>query len=445
MKDAFIRPWTCLLVATVIPAAAGTAAAQSDKTLTLEESVATALELNPDIPIAAERLAASEAMVKEARGGFLPNAYAEASYRRIDESPTVSIKDVPFELPPGLDSFSISPTESYEAGFRVDQVLFAGGRVLNSYRMAQSGSAAAAHNLEAVRNLIAYRVKEAYYTVLVTRRFRDVAEHAVTTLDAHLQDVTRYLEVGIVTKVDLLRTETEKADADQRFNRAQNAVALAEAAFNNLLNRSLDTPVHIEDVLAYTPMALTLDDAARRALQHRPELAAATENLSAAERALASVKSEYFPTVAASATYGWNKGTQLQIEGEDWHWTIGLTGRMTLWDGAAREARVAKAKAERRRAAVELEKARNAVALEVRQAYLRMQDAEKNIPVAEKAVASAEESYRISKLRYETGAGTNTDVLDAHTALVQAESNRSQALYDYDVAVAKLRYAMGSR
>ena len=74
-----------------------------------------------------------------------------------------------------------------------------------------------------------------------------------------------------------------------------------------------------------------------------------------------------------------------------------------------------------------------------------LRDAEKNIAVARKALASAEESYRISKLRYETGAGTNTEVLDAQTALVQAEGNQYQALYDYDIAVAKLQYAMGAR
>ena len=441
------HPWathfvTMLVAATIVCAAA---AAETDESLTIEESVAIALVVNPDISIAVNRLAAFEAMVREARGGFLPTAFAEATYRRIDKPPTVNFDDVPFDLPAGMDSFDLWPNESYEAGFRAEQVLFAGGRVFNSYRMARAVSASVANDLEAVRNLLVYRVKEAYYTVLLARRFRDVAEHAAALLDTHMHDVSRYLEVGIVARVDLLRTEVEKADADQRFNRAQNAVDLAESAFNNLLNRSLDTPVRTEDALEYKPMEMTLEDAAAQALQARPELAAAARNVTAAERGLASIRSEYLPTVALSGTYSWNKGTQLEIEGEDWHWTVGLVGRMKLWDGAAREARVAGAKAEQRRAVGELEKARNAVALEVRQAYLRLRDAEKNISVAEKAVTSADESYRISKLRYETGSGTNTDVLDAYTALVQAEGNRYQALYDYDVAVAKLQYAMGAR
>jgi len=404
-----------------------------------------ALELNPDISIAVQQLAVSEAMVREARGGFLPSAFAEATYRRIDEPPTVSINDVPFELPEGLDSFDISPTESYRAGFRAEQTLFAGGRIFNSYRAAQSGSAVATHNLEAVRNLLAFRVKEAYYTVLVTRRLREVAEQASARLDAHLRDVTGYFEVGLVARVDLLRTEVEKAETDRQVNLTQNETDLAEAGFNNLLNRSLDTPVVLEDVLTYTPTTMTIEDATARALEERPELEAVAAQAMAAERNLAAVKGEYLPTVAATGTYAWHKGTELEIEDEDWHWTVGLSGQLTLWDGAAREARVARANADQRRAASELEKAHDGVALEVRQAYLRMRDAEKNIAVAEKAVASADESYRISKLRYETGAGTNTEVLDAHTALVQAEGNHYQALYDYDVAVAKLRYAMGDQ
>jgi len=436
-----------VLLAVAVPVwiMAATAPAQSSDLLTLEDSVALALERNPEVLIAGDRLAASEAMMREARGAFLPSAYAEASYMRIDEAPTVSIEDIPFDLGPGMDSFELSPTESYEAGFRAEQVLFAGGRILGTYRAAQAGRTAAARNLDAARNRLAYQVKKAYYTVLLTRRLRDVARHAATLLDAHLQDVTRYLEVGIVARVDLLRTEVEKADADQQLNRSQNAVDLAESAFNNLLNRSLDTDVEIEDVLAYEPVAMTLEDATSTGLTDRPELAAAAEMVSAADRRLSVARGEYLPTVALSGTYSWNKGTQLEIQGEDWHWTVGVTGRLTLWDGAAREARVSQAKAEQRRAVNELEKTRNAVSLEVREAYLQIRDAEKNVAVAAKAVTSAEESYRISKLRYETGAGTNTDVLDAHTALARAEGNHYQALYDYDVAVARLRYAMGSR
>jgi len=446
MKEVFMQLSRYLLaVLAVASISIGAAASEPDGALSLDDSVMRALEANPDISIAVERVAASEAVVREVRGGFLPNAFAEAAYQRIDKASTISMEGGPFDLPEGLDSFNISPTESYRAGFRAEQTLFAGGRIFNSYRAAQSGSAVAIHNLEAVRNLLAFHVKEAYYTALVTRRLRQVAEQASVRLDAHLQDVTRYLEVGVVARVDLLRTEVEKADADRQVNLTRNAVDLAEAGFNNLLNRSLDMPVALEDVLTYTPTTTTIEDATARALEERPELAAVAAQAVAAERNLAAVKGEYLPTVAATGTYGWHKGTELEIQDEDWHWTVGFSGQLTLWDGAAREARVAKANADQRRAASELEKARDGVVLEVRQAYLSMRDAEKNIAVAQKALASAEESYRISKLRYETGAGTNTEVLDAQTALAEAQGNHYQALYGYRVAVARLQYATGSR
>jgi outer membrane protein TolC len=72
-----------------------------------------------------------------------------------------------------------------------------------------------------------------------------------------------------------------------------------------------------------------------------------------------------------------------------------------------------------------------------------MGEAEKNVTVSEKAVTSAQESYRTTKERYREGVGTNTDVLDAENALARAEANRYQALYDHNVAVARLEKAMG--
>ena len=81
--------------------------------------------------------------------------------------------------------------------------------------------------------------------------------------------------------------------------------------------------------------------------------------------------------------------------------------------------------------------------MEVRQAFLKIGEAEKNVAVSEKAVASAQESYRTTKERYREGVGTNTDVLDAETALATTEANRYQALFDFNVAVARLEKAIG--
>jgi outer membrane protein len=407
----------------------------SEGPLTLEESVRIALERNQDVLIAQQRVIESERALAEARAAFFPAFEAMATYRRIDEPPS-------FEVPM-FGEVSFMPTESYQAGFVGQQPLFTGGRLTNAYLMAREGVRLSAEQQEAVRNDLVWRVKQAYYSILVTEKFAAVAEQSLRLLDAHLRDIERFMETGLVARVDLLRTEVQRADAEQRFNSARNAVDLAKSAFNNLLDRPLEMPVNVKDVLVYEPWVITLEEATAVALEHRPELRALEAALAIAQRAVNLSLAEYFPTVAAQGVYDWEKGTQLEILDDGWHWTVGVSASMNLWDWGGRRARVTQARARMEQAKLNLEKLQNVVALEVRQAFLKMDEAEKNVAVSEKAVVSAQESYRTTTERYREGVGTNTDVLEAETALASAEANRYQALFDYDVAVARLDKAMG--
>jgi len=407
----------------------------SEGLLTLEESVRIALERNQDVLIAQQRVIESERALAEARAAFFPAFEAMATYRRIDEPPS-------FEVPM-FGEVSFLPTESYQAGFVGQQPLFTGGRLTNTYLMAREGVRLSAEQREAVRNDLVFRVKQAYYSILVAQKFAEVAEQSLRLLDAHLRDIERFMETGLVARVDLLRTEVQRADAEQRFNSARNAVDLAKSAFNNLLDRPLEVPVTVKDVLEYEPRVITLEEATAVALEQRPELRALEAALVIAERGVSLSRAEYLPTVAAQGMYDWEKGTQLEILDEGWHWTVGVSGSMNLWDWGGRRARVMQARAKMEQAKLNLEKLQNAVALEVRQAFLKMDEAEKNVAVSQKAVVSAQESYRTTKERYREGVGTNTDVLEAETALASAEANRYQALFDYDVAVARLDKAMG--
>ena len=80
---------------------------------------------------------------------------------------------------------------------------------------------------------------------------------------------------------------------------------------------------------------------------------------------------------------------------------------------------------------------------EVKKNYLAMKEAEKNIPVAQKAIEQAEENYRMSEARYTVQVGTSTEVIDASTLLTSARRSYYEALYRYNLAWAAPERAMG--
>ena len=81
---------------------------------------------------------------------------------------------------------------------------------------------------------------------------------------------------------------------------------------------------------------------------------------------------------------------------------------------------------------------KDAIQLEVRQAYLNMREAEKRIQTNQVSVEKAEEDFKIAQVRYSAGVGTNLDVIDAQVALTSARTNYIVSLYDYNTSKASL-------
>lgn len=80
---------------------------------------------------------------------------------------------------------------------------------------------------------------------------------------------------------------------------------------------------------------------------------------------------------------------------------------------------------------------------EIKDSYLNMENARKRIDVSQKAVDEAKENLRIETIKYEAGSGISTDVIDAQTTLLRAETDYYQAIYDENIAIASLRRAIG--
>ena len=86
---------------------------------------------------------------------------------------------------------------------------------------------------------------------------------------------------------------------------------------------------------------------------------------------------------------------------------------------------------------------KDSIQLEVRQAYLNMNEAEQCIQTSKVSVEKAQEDFKIAQVRYSAGVGTNLDVIDAQVALTSAQTNYIQSLYDYNTSKANLDKAMG--
>lgn len=398
------------------------AAAAAPQELTLQDSIRMALANNPAVKIAqADKDKAQWSLreAKAARWTTITFSHADARSKSAGDNPA--------------DNFSNSVGLSWP--------LYTGGQREGLIGQAKANFVSADFGVEKSRQQLRLDATSGYYAVLQTRNLLQVARESVDNLNAHLRNVQLQFDAGTVAKSDVLRSEVEVANAVQNQIKAQNNYDLAVASLNNVIGAALETQWEIREDLSYTKVEADLVQGIRSALQQRPEIAQSKAGMDAAREGISVAKSGYRPSMTLSSSSGWSDSSFPGDENNTWRVT--LTTSWTVFDTGVTRAKVQGAKASYEKTVQQDRQLADSVALEVQQAVLNVREAEKRITTSQKAVEKAEDDFKIARLRYDAGVGTNLDVLDSQVALTQAKTNYYQALYDYNVNRAKLEKAMG--
>lgn len=284
-------------------------------------------------------------------------------------------------------------------------------------------------------------VTNGYYTMLQADNVQNLSRESVNRLEEHLKNVQAQYAVGVVAKVDVLRSEVELADAQQTLIKAENAYQIAEANLNKIIGMPMDTTLKLQDSLQYTPYENDMQYCLDYAAQHRPDLEQAKQGVEAAKGALKVARSGHMPQISASASQSWSDDNW--PGDENGNWGVGIGVSMNIFDTGVTLSKIHGAEADLAKAEETYRDTVDSVMLDVRSTYLGLREAEKRINTTQVAVSKAEEDFHIAQVRYMAGVGTNTDVLDAQVALTDAQNNYVQSLYDYNTSKTALETAIG--
>jgi len=341
-------------------------------------------------------------------------------------------------------SSSIASPNNYNFNTSITQPLFSGGSILANYRLEKMGVDLSKTDVETFKRDVVLQVREGYFAILRAEKFLIVAEQQVKQFEAQLEVTKAFFEVGIVAKNDVLQAEVRLANARQGLIRAENDLALAKSSFNTLLRREINTPLKVVDILEYKPFPLGFEESLQEALRQRPEIKNAELKIEQAKENVKISRSGFFPTLNLTSSY--NKLSEepgLMGELRTERWSIQALATFTIGDWGKTAYKVGESKVKVTQAEDAKIQLKEGIILEVKDDYLNMLVAEKNIGVAEKAIEQAEENLRMNEERYRYQVATATDVLDAVTLLAQTRVNYYGALSDFNVAKASLERAMG--
>jgi len=445
----FLKKWwkmrmSVLLGCLICAGVAG--AADNVPVLTLQESIDIALKQSVIVHAAREGVYGADAQKREAFTGFLPKLSTSYNYTRYNTEPYFEFPGIPPLIRAGR--LVTGTQNNYTWALEVRQPLFAGGGILANYQAGRTGAEIARIDETATNMDLVQDVKTAYFNILKAERLLDVAVQSVEMLKAHRDTAQNFFDVGLIPRNDLLRAEVELANGRQSLVRAENGVEMAKSKFNTVLRRNINAPTKVEDILTYKPFSMPLDDCLKTALESRPEIKSSSLKVNQAQSMVRVAKSEFFPSVNALGHYE-RYGDTPEVSGTPYKdresWYVGVTASWNFWEWGRTKYRVDYSRSRENQSNDALQNVRDQVALDLKNAWLAAHEAEKQIQVAKTAITQAEENFRISKERYKEQVGTSTDVLDAQTLLTRTKSDYFTALGDYNISLARLERAMGTK
>jgi len=442
--------------------------AQQPTKFTLRESITFARENSKSVKMVLENVELKKGKVTEAISAMLPNLSGSGSYTYFIEPPVILDEQTMADMqkaiasifPPGMpvpqategqnqeSSVIEADKHNYQVSVALQQPLFTWGKLINNYKQAKLNLQAAEQGLESEKQRLDLEVTKAFYGVVLAQEFVKVSEMAVEQVEKHVKTAEDLKEAGVATNFDVLRASVQLANVRSQLIKAQNALRLTKEGFKITLGLSLDAEVNVDGELTYKQQKVDLGELLKSARENRPDLKQLQLQEKSVEKLVSIAKAGNKPNLMLLSNYNADYSTNNE-EGIDrnWKrsWNITFALNIPIFDGLATRARVKQTKSGVNQIRLGKAQLEDGIQLEVKSAYLALQEAQALLDAQKETVQQAEESQRIANLQHESGMITTVQLTDTELALTQARVNRLQALYDYSIAVAKLEKAVGRK
>ncbi|MDX1418880.1 MAG: TolC family protein [Rubricoccaceae bacterium] len=463
--------------------AAWPAAAQ--QVITFDEAIRLGLARSLDLREARLGDEAAALNVTNARADVLPLPYVEASVQ-----PTQRY-GLGFDQTTG--QLTSQTSESVNVGVSASLNLFDGFRDQRALAQARIERDAAGFTLERASQQVAFDVASRFLQVLLDAEIVRIREESLEAQRRQLADVEALVEAGVRARADVFGQQASVAEAEVALLQARQAVEVAKTALVEALQLDpfgdyvFTAPALDEAALAAEPVAL--EPLLRAAYERRPDLRARERQIAAAEASVRTARAATLPSVDLFASLGTGYsslqqrvvagttdptflpvtttgGDPVLVGGEPFLFplqpdpeleatplftqfadnrsgSLGLSVTVPLFDRFQTRRQVQQAEIEVMRRELALERQRQAIATEVRQAVLDYRLAGQRLDATAVQVSAAEAALEAEEVRYELGTGTLVALELARARLTEAQSARAQAVYEFVFRRAVIAFALG--
>jgi len=400
--------------------------------LDLKAAIGYALDHNYAILQSRETIRFQQGVLVQVRAQEIPQVSGAGQYQRND--PTISET-----FPPANSLWSVQ--------LKATQNLYAGGSIASAITNAKLTREAAAFDLQTTIDAALLDVRTKFYNVILAREKIRVEEENVRLYQHQLDDTKNQFDTGTVSNFEVLRAKVFLANAQPSLISARNSYRIAIEQ----LRQSMGTPgaTPFPDVIGDLDFVMQTYDAntaIASAHEHRPELRRLAKLESAGEESVKTARGAYYPNLQAFGGYQWDGFSyagpgigSVSANG----WLFGLQSTWSIFDGRATDGRVRQAKSQLEQARLAEASEELEIDVEVRQSLSSLEESGELVTASKQTIDQAAEALRLADAKMHAGSATQLDVLTSQVSLTQAKTDQLTANYNYLVAVANVRKAIG--
>ena len=304
------------------------------------------------------------------------------------------------------------------------------------------------NSFEARRQSTIYSADKAYWQVVSLKHKKRLAEAYLDLLKKLDSDVHKMIDEGVATRSDGLSVDVKLNEAEMTLTRVEDGLVLSKMLLCQTIGLPINEQITLADEdtenIAVVEIAPQLD--VETAVNNRPELKMLENGVQLSKQLTNLLKAGNLPMVALTGGYAVMNptvfnGFERKFGG---FWNVGVMVRVPIWNWGDVMYKVRASKGATSIANLELAEARELIELQVNQNTFRVNEANKQLTMAQTNIQRADENLRTANIGFQEGVITPATVMEAQTAWLQAQSQKIDAEIDVKLSQVDLQKSLGT-
>ena len=347
-----------------------------------------------------------------------------------------------------VDAFRTDTRNLYAGAATLTQPIFMGGKILAYNKITKYAEQLAASQHATGMEDVVMSTDQAYWQVISLVNKKRLAESFMELVRKLDSDVNKMLEEGVATQADALSVRVKVNEAEMALVQVEDGLSLSKMVLCQLCGLPLDTEIRLADE-EMEDLALPdtfTESNVNTALANREELKSLELASKIYRQKVNVARAGYLPSIGLTASYLFSNpslfnGFENKFRGT---WGIGVVVTIPVFHWGENIYKVRAAKAEANIARYRLDDAREKIELQVTQNSYKVNEAAKKLAMAEKNMEKAEENLRYANFGFREGVIPTSNVLEAQTAWLSAQSGKIDAQIDLKMSEIYLNKSMGT-